>query len=75
MDYYSFIQNKVKIHIDSGFDIKESELNSHLFDFQKFIVRWALKKGKSAIFAECGLGKTIMQLEWAHQVNKQICQY
>lgn len=41
-----------------------------MFDFQKFIVHRALKAGKYAIFADCGLGKTLMQLEWANQVNK-----
>jgi ERCC4-related helicase len=41
-----------------------------LFDFQEFIVKRALKSGKYAIFADTGLGKTIMQLEWAHQVEK-----
>ena len=39
-----------------------------LYEFQKDIVRWALKKGKACIFADCGLGKTPMQLSWAHQV-------
>jgi superfamily II DNA or RNA helicase len=39
-----------------------------LYDFQKDIVRWALAKGRAAIFADCGLGKTPMQLEWAHKV-------
>lgn len=41
-----------------------------LYDFQKDIVRWALKKGKACIFADCGLGKTPMQLSWAYQVHK-----
>nr|DAX95414.1 MAG TPA: Helicase of the snf2 rad54 family [Caudoviricetes sp.] len=41
-----------------------------MFEFQKDIVRWALKKGRAAIFAECGLGKTLMQLEWANQIQK-----
>lgn len=39
-----------------------------LYEFQKDIVRWALKKGKACIFADCGLGKTPIQLSWAHQV-------
>lgn len=39
-----------------------------LFDWQKVLVRWALFKGRAAIFADCGLGKTPMQLEWAHQI-------
>lgn len=46
----------------------ESLLNPKMFAFQKFIVRRALKAGKYAIFADCGLGKTLMQLDWAHQV-------
>ena len=54
----------------SGFDIDKSELNPMLYEFQKDIVRWALKKGKSCIFADCGLGKTLMQLSWAYQVHK-----
>lgn len=42
---------------------------SHLFPYQADIVRWALRRGRSAIFADCGLGKTPMQLEWARQVH------
>jgi len=70
MDYNTFLQNKQKKHIDSGFNVKESDLNSSLFDFQKFIVKRALKKGKYAMFCDTGLGKTIMQLSWANQVSK-----
>jgi hypothetical protein len=53
-----------------GFDIEKENLNPMLFDFQKDIVRWALKKGRAAVFADCGLGKTPMQLEWANQIYK-----
>lgn len=49
-----------------GFDV--GELNPNLFGFQRDIVRWALKRGRAAIFAECGLGKSLMQLEWARHV-------
>jgi DNA modification methylase len=68
MKYEEFLKGKLRRHISSGFDIDESKLNKHLFGFQKKIVCKALKKGKYAIFAETGLGKTIMQLEWAHQI-------
>lgn len=68
MDYSQFIQSKIKKVQDSGFE--PAELNENLFEFQKFIVRKALQKGKYAIFADCGLGKTLMQLEWANQVSK-----
>ena len=43
-------------------------LNSKLFDFQKDIDTWALRRGRAAIFADCGMGKTPMQLEWAAHV-------
>jgi hypothetical protein len=66
-----FLQTKQKTHIISGFDVDEKQLNNKMFDFQKFIVKRALKAGKYAIFADCGLGKTLMQLEWANQVCKE----
>jgi hypothetical protein len=68
-DYLQFLSKKQKSHILSGFDIDDSKLNIKMFDFQKFIVKRALKAGKYAIFADCGLGKTLMQLEWANQVS------
>ena len=53
----------------SGFDIEKSELNPKMFEFEKDIVRWALKKGRACVFAGCGLGKTFIQLSWADQVH------
>lgn len=43
-------------------------LNPALFDFQRDIVGWALRRGRAAVFADCGMGKTPMQLEWAKHV-------
>jgi DNA modification methylase len=70
-EYNDFLKEKQKNHVHSGFDIELNDLNSFMFDFQKFIVKRALKAGKYAIFADCGLGKTLMQLEWANRVNKE----
>jgi len=70
MNYTEFLEQKQKTHIQSGFDVNENELNKSMFDFQRFIVKRALKAGKYAIFADCGLGKTLMQIEWANQVNR-----
>lgn len=70
MDYKDFLANKRFVLESSGFDIEKSELNPMLYEFQKDVVRWALKKGKACIFADCGLGKTPMQLSWAYQVHK-----
>lgn len=71
MNYKEFLQSKQKNISELGFDIDLSKLNKKLFDFQKFIVKIAIKKGKFGIFADCGLGKTFMQLEWADKVSKQ----
>lgn len=68
-DYLEFLETKQKKHIQSGFEIDENDLNDKMFHFQKFIVKRALKAGKYAVFADCGLGKTLMQLEWAKQVS------
>ena len=54
MDYDSFLKNKTKKTLNSGFDIDESELNNNLFPFQKFCVKRALRKGKYVLFDSCG---------------------
>ena len=68
MNYKEFLKNKQKTIQSSGFEVET--LNPLLFPFQSFIVRKALKAGKYAIFANTGLGKTIMQLEWAQKVSE-----
>lgn len=67
-DYEIFLESKIKLHVNSGFEIEQNKLNKNLFQFQKYIVQVALKKGRFAIFADCGLGKTLMQLSWAEKV-------
>ena len=70
MNYEEFLKSKEYSYKNTGFDISVDELNSNMFDFQKAIVRWALKKGRCALFLDTGLGKTICQLEFANQVCK-----
>ena len=70
MNYNEFLATKQKTIIQSGFDVNQDKLNFNLFPFQRFIVHRALKAGKYAIFADCGLGKTLMQLTWAEQVSR-----
>lgn len=67
-EYIDFLERKKVRIAESGFAVPSESLNAHLFDFQRFIVQKALKAGKYAIFADCGLGKTLMQLEWAAHV-------
>ena len=68
MNYQEYLQRKRRTVVDVGFDVPTSALNDALFDFQKVIVQTALSKGRYAIFADCGLGKTLMQLEWSRHV-------
>ena len=68
--YQEFLESKKKSFITSGFEVNENELNKNLFDFQRYTVKTALLKGRFALFFDCGLGKTLMQLEWANQVFK-----
>jgi len=74
MNYNEFLKSKAYTVTPCGFEV--DDLNPKLFDFQKDIVRWALRKGKACIFAATGTGKTLMQLEWAKRVhehtNKQV---
>ena len=69
-EYLEFLKSKQTSIASSGFDIPESSINNLLFPFQKYCVIRALKSGRFAMFEDCGLGKTIQQLEWAHQVVK-----
>lgn len=69
MDYQDFLKTKARVIPPSGFDA--INLNSNLFDFQADIVKWACKRGKAAIFAGTGLGKSLMELSWADQVVKK----
>lgn len=71
MDYQDFLKQKTFIAPTAGITVKKDDINPQLFDFQRDIVRWSLKKGRAAIFAGCGLGKTPMQLEWARHVHNQ----
>lgn len=70
MDYEHFLKNKRFVLESCGFDIDKNTLNPKLYDFQKDIVRWALAKGRACIFADCGMGKTAMQLSWSYQIYK-----
>ncbi len=70
-DYQEFLNKKLVKHLPAGFDINESALNQTLFDWQKVATKWSIKMGRSAMFEDCGLGKTLQQLEWASQIYNQ----
>ena len=65
-NYEDFIKTKQFKDVKSGFE--PGDLNKNLFEFQEAITRWALRRGRAAIFANTGLGKTLMQMAWAEKV-------
>ena len=67
-DYQAFLQSKRLGVRASGFDVDACDIHPLLFDWQREVVRWALRLGKAALFEECGLGKTLQQLEWSRHV-------
>jgi hypothetical protein len=69
--YHDFLRRKQLVDTPSGIDVPRGQLHSRLFEFQKDLVQWALRRGRAAIFADCGLGKTLVQLEWARQVHRE----
>ena len=65
-DYSRFLHNRQHSRNVYGFTPKT--LPGFLFDFQRDLVTWAVERGRAAIFADCGMGKTPMQLVWAQNV-------
>jgi DNA modification methylase len=68
--YQDFLSSKSLIVPDAGLQIEPDELNSNLFPFQRDLTLWALRKGKAALFADTGLGKSRMALAWAEALVK-----
>ncbi len=67
--YGQFLQRKIRLDPETGISDVPA-LNPRLFDFQRDIEAWALHRGRAAIFADCGLGKGPMGLEWARVVSR-----
>lgn len=66
--YDAFLATKRENVKAVGFEVEESDMAPMLFDWQRHIVKWALARGRAALFEDCGLGKTAQQVEWARHV-------
>lgn len=71
MDYETLLDRKT--HLGSNLGFKPLFMPKFLFPFQRFLSQWAIEQGRCAIFADCGLGKTPMQLVWAQNVVEKTC--
>jgi len=69
LSYAGFLARKTQLASDGGF--APSWMPGFLFDFQAALIEWALRRGRGAILADCGLGKTPMQLVWAENVVRK----
>ncbi len=69
MNYATFLDRKAHTGTATGF--APQFLPDFLFDFQRDLVNWAVRQGRAALFADCGLGKTPMQLVWAENIVRQ----
>jgi len=72
MNYQEFLNTKLSKVKSVGFDVESNKINSFLFNFQSDIVKWAIKKGHCAVFADTGLGKTFIQLEWGRIIGGNV---
>jgi DNA modification methylase len=71
MKYADFLANKRIIAPTIGHDIDATDVHPALFPFQRDLVAWAARKGRAALFADTGLGKTRMQVEWARLIGER----
>ena len=69
MDYQTFIKDKSQWKHEEGFE--PSSVPEFLFDFQSYLFGYACKKGRSAVFADCGLGKTAIELAFGNEIVKR----
>lgn len=69
MNYTDFLAEKKHLATQYGFE--PTFLPAQMFDFQRALTEWAVRRGRGAIFADCGLGKTLMQLVWAENVVRK----
>jgi DNA modification methylase len=69
--YADFLQSKVSRQRPVGKTIADADVHPLLFPFQRDLVRWAVRKGRCAVFADTGMGKTFIQIEWARLVGER----
>lgn len=72
MEYDEFLAAKALVVKSTGVDIPRDQLHPSLKDFQRDLTYWSLRKGRAALFADTGLGKTLMQLVWAQHAADRV---
>jgi len=70
-DYQKFLAEKAIVSVPTGFKVKDSAIPKKMFEFQKVILEWQCRRGRSAEFADCGMMKTLNQSAFAQQVVEE----
>jgi superfamily II DNA or RNA helicase len=70
-DYRDFLSTKAVVAVPTGREIIDGDIHPSLFPFQRDMVRWAVRKGRAALFEDTGLGKTRQQIEWARLTGQR----
>lgn len=68
--YDEFVKSKRAVAGSIGIEVSLNDIHPTLFPFQRDVVKWACHKGRCAVFADTGLGKTLMQVEWARLMGQ-----
>lgn len=71
MTYQEFLAGKRAAAPSAGIEVAQEALHEKLFPFQRALVQWALRKGRAAVFADTGLGKSFIQIEWARLTGQR----
>lgn len=69
MEYAEFLESKSVRFAPCGFHVPDADVNQKLFQWQRDVVRWSARRGRAAMWEDCGLGKTFQQLEWGRLVH------
>ncbi|MFQ5793332.1 MAG: helicase, partial [Acidobacteriota bacterium] len=72
MNYEDFLVKKKREWAGAGILVSDDEFSGLLYPFQRKLSQWALRKGRAAIWADTGLGKTFMQLAWAEKIPGRV---
>lgn len=71
MSYETFLAEKAKVAAPVGFDVEPDRLPAAMKPFQRAVTTWSLRRGRAALFEGTGLGKTVQELSWAHEVHHE----
>lgn len=71
-NYQKFLESKAIFHPDAGIEVPLDKISKNLFPWQRQVTRWALRKGRAALFEDCGSGKSAQMAQWAKHIPGKV---